>query len=139
MANEVHLDIDEGRLNEVVMGQTTRFVNGFVRRVVTEAVALAPKRTGALARSTHSDPVVHTGPWTIETGVSADVRYAGPVHEGARPHVIRPRRVGGVLAFQIGGRQIFAARVNHPGQRSQPFIRNAVHRVTSADPRITMQ
>jgi hypothetical protein len=111
------------------------FATGFVSTVSTVAKGLAPVRTGRLKASIHPDPVRRSGPWSIRTGVSADAPYAAPVHEGARPHVIRPRNAR-ALRFEINGRVIFARRVNHPGQRAQPFLTNAAHRVVSADPRI---
>jgi hypothetical protein len=111
------------------------FATGFVSTVSTVAKGLAPVRTGRLKASIHPDSVRRSGPWSISTGVSADAPYAAPVHEGARPHVIRPRNAR-ALRFEINGRVVFARRVNHPGQRAQPFLTNAAHRVVSADPRI---
>lgn len=129
------LSIDETALQTHVMGRLDLFAKGFVSTVSTTAKTLAPVRTGRLKASIHPDPVRRSGPWRIDTGVSADAPYAAPVHEGARPHVIRPRNVR-FLRFEIEGRVVFTRRVNHPGQRAQPFLTNAVHRVVSADPRI---
>lgn len=130
------LSIDEGKLETVVMGRLDIFAKGFVSTVSATAKTLAPVRTGRLKASIHPDPVRRTGPWRIDTGVSADAPYAAPVHQGARPHVIRPRNAR-ALRFEVdGGRVVFARRVNHPGQRAQPFLTNAAHRVVSADPRI---
>ena len=50
---------------------------------------------------------------------------AGYVIHGTRPHVIVPRR-GRALRFQAGGRTVFAARVNHPGNRPNNFLAEAV-------------
>lgn len=130
------LSIDEGALQLQVMGRLELFAKGFVSTVSTTAKAIAPVRTGRLKASIHPDSVRRTGPWQIDTGISADAPYAAPVHEGARPHVIRPRYAR-ALRFEVaGGRVVFAQRVNHPGNRAQPFLSNAVHRVVSADPRI---
>lgn len=129
------LSIDEGALQAHVMERLDIFAKGFVSTVSATAKTIAPVRTGRLKASIHPDPVRRSGPWRIDTGVSADAPYAAPVHEGARPHVIRPRHAR-VLRFEVEGRVVFARRVNHPGQRAQPFLSNAVHRVVSADPRI---
>lgn len=130
------LSIDEGALQTQVMGRLDLFAKGFVSTVSATAKTLAPVRTGRLKASIHPDAVRRTGPWRIDSSVSADAPYAAPVHQGARPHVIRPRNAR-VLRFEVeGGRVVFARRVNHPGQRAQPFLSNAVHRVVSADPRI---
>lgn len=135
MASRATLSIDEGRLQSATMGRLEVFAKAFVSEASATAKQLVPVRTGALKASIHPDPVRRTGPWRIDTGVSADARHAAPVHQGARPHVIRPRHAR-ALRFEVDGRVIFAQRVRHPGQRAQPFLSNAVHRVASADPRI---
>lgn len=48
------------------------------------------------------------------------------VHEGTRRHFIRPRRRGGVLRFQVGGRVVYARVVNHPGYKGDPFLTKAL-------------
>ena len=48
------------------------------------------------------------------------------VHDGTRPHRIRPKRSGGVLRFRVGGRTVYAKVVNHPGYRGDPFLTRAL-------------
>lgn len=129
------LRIDQGRLQSTVMPRLEIFTRAFVDRVATTARQIAPERTGNLKRLIKADPVRRVGPWALASGVSSLARYSAPVHEGARPHVIRPR-VARALRFEINGRVVFARRVNHPGNRPNPFLSNAVHRVVSSDPRI---
>jgi len=132
------LRIDEQRLQTVVMERSEQFLRAFVSAATTEAQRLAPERSGRLKRLIVSDPVRRSGQWSLESGISGLANYSAPVHEGARPHVIRPRNAR-ALRFEVaGGRIVFARRVNHPGNAPNPFIRNAVHRVASADPRITV-
>lgn len=75
-------------------------------------------RTGALRRSIHVKVDQRaTGVWGRVLS-SGDVKYAG-IHEfGGRTkaHVIEPRKVK-ALAFMVGGSQVFAKRVNHPGSQ----------------------
>lgn len=119
------------------MERLDTFAKGFVGTVATTARGLAPVRSGRLKASIQADPVRRTGPWTIDTGVRANAPYAAPVHEGARPHLIRAKHAP-VLSFYWPkvGRRVFFKSVNHPGNRPNPFLSNAVHRVVSADPRI---
>jgi hypothetical protein len=135
MAQTPSLSIDEGQLQSVVMGRLEVFAKGLVSTISSVAKGLAPVRTGLLRASIHPDPVRRSGPWSLDTGVSADAPYAAPVHQGARPHLIRPRHAR-FLRFEVEGRTVFARQVRHPGQRAQPFLTNAAHRVVSADPRI---
>jgi phage gpG-like protein len=72
-------------------------------------------RTGALAASVEVE-----GPALADAGVltsvSAGTRYAAIQEYGGvtAPHDILPSRAR-ALAFVMGGRQVFAARVHHPG------------------------
>ena len=129
--------IDENKLQAAVMPQLERFTAGFVSRVATQAREIAPRRTGRLVSSISADGVRRAGPWHLSSGVTVGVPYAAPVHEGARPHLIRPR-FARALRFEVGGRVVFAQLVHHPGNRANPFLTNAAHRVASADPRITL-
>lgn len=51
--------------------------------------------------------------------------YAGYVEFDTKPHVIRPKKPGGVLVFEINGTKIFTKEVHHPGTTAQPFVRPA--------------
>lgn len=49
------------------------------------------------------------------------VFYGGFVRGGTRPHVIRPRDSNGVLRFRVNGQVRYAKRVNHPGNKPNPY------------------
>jgi len=129
------LTIDEPALQSVVMGRLEVFAREFVDAASSAARAAAPVRTGELKGSIRPQEVRRTGPWRLETGVAAVAAHAVYVHEGTRPHVIRPRNAR-ALRFEAGGRIVFAKRANHPGQRAQPFLAEAVRRTAEADSRI---
>jgi hypothetical protein len=76
-----------------------------------------PVKTGNLRR-TITSRVERPG---VRGVVGTNASYARPVHEGSRPHTIRPRRAR-VLRFKKGGETIFARFVRHPGTRGQPFL-----------------
>lgn len=63
----------------------------------------------------------------ISVSIYPTVKYALPVHEGSRPHVILPVRKQ-VLAFKKNGKMVFARRVNHPGSKGNKFVERTVSR-----------
>lgn len=97
------------------------------REVAAQASRLAPRVTGRLAGSIRAQPVMSLrGPmWRVESTVP----YAPFVEEDTRPHVIRPRRPGGVLRFKVGGRTVYARIVHHPGTTGQHFLARATRQV----------
>jgi hypothetical protein len=69
--------------------------------------------TGALSDSLRS---YHLGNAKGQfLGIRAEKPYATAVHEGAMPHVIRPKDPNGRLVFFRRGRLIATRQVNHPG------------------------
>lgn len=98
------------------------------RRITAQAKLNVPVRTGNLGRAIEPDPIKFAGPFRVETGVTAHTDYAAMVHEGTRPHVIRPRQAN-ALRFQVGSRTVFAKSVHHPGTKARPFLRNAADQV----------
>lgn len=109
-----------------------QFTTSQAGRIATQILAVAkrncPVRTGELRESGKVDGVSGKGNYRAEGAVSFTAPYAVFVHEGTRPHVIRPRRAR-ALRFEMDGRVIFAAHVNHPGTAPNPFLANAVRQV----------
>lgn len=89
---------------------------------MNRAKILTPVDTGRLRSSIKS--VISTYRARVET----NVKYAPYVHDGTRPHVIRPRRRR-ALKFNVGGQVVFAQSVNHPGTRSRPFLTRALRQI----------
>lgn len=98
--------------------------------VVNRAKILAPVDTGRLRASI--GPPQYSRTWTLrpQVTVSANVDYAQMVHDGTRPHIIRPRNAQ-VLRFLVNGRVQYARVVHHPGTRARPFLDRAVREVTA--------
>lgn len=72
---------------------------------------------------------IETRKRTVVDGLQGEVgnwgtRYAAAHHEGAQPHVIvpRPENKLGRLVFTVNGRKVFATRVQHPGNRPNPYL-----------------
>jgi hypothetical protein len=54
--------------------------------------------------------------------MSNDAKYAAILEKGSRPHIIRPKRPGGFLRFEIQGRIVYARQVRHPGTKPYRFL-----------------
>ena len=65
--------------------------------------------------------------------VFTDMKYAPYVEFGTKPHVIRPKTKK-MLAFRVGGKMVFARKVNHPGTRAYNYMKDAFNEST---PKIT--
>ncbi|MGA6208056.1 hypothetical protein ACPESR_25215 [Nocardia testacea] len=120
------LRIDRNQLAHQLTGPQgvlVRTVAIVSRRVESNASQRAPVDTGNMRRMIRQDPITVSG-LTASGGVTSHANYSAAVHNGSGPYVIRPRRAK-ALRFQIGGRTIFAAKVNHPGTRGRPFLANA--------------
>ena len=81
--------------------------------------SLFKDRTGEL-RGTLD--IVDTGAYTKR--LIARAKHSVYVEKGTKAHEI-VARAGGVLRFVIGGRVVYARRVNHPGTQPRPFMDNA--------------
>jgi HK97 gp10 family phage protein len=90
--------------------------------VKQRALELVPRRTGKLAQKIES---------RIEQGgqqgiVAARGRYAHLVHQGTKRHAIKHRKKK-ALRIRSGGLLFIRAQVReHPGQRGQPFLTDAL-------------
>jgi len=79
----------------------------------------APWRTGRLAQSIVKE--IGNG----EATIAALASHARFVMFGTAPPDISPMNAR-VLAFNVGGKLIFASLVHHPGTKPNPFMQNAV-------------
>lgn len=69
--------------------------------------------------------------WIIGTSVP----YAEQVEVGMEPTVIRPKNAK-ALKFEIGGKTIFAKKVNHPGFKGRHMFQRAIANIESNAKRI---
>lgn len=103
-------------------GMVYRNMERRVRRVEAEAIRRAPGSVGQHIRAS-----IQRGPGGEFRGV---IRSSHPASiylvNGTRPHMIFPRRPGGVLRFTVGGRVVYARFVNHPGTRPDTFMQDAL-------------
>jgi hypothetical protein len=88
--------------------------------IVSDAKDIAPYKTGNL----ESDIQVwddNISNLEIEIGNSKLAPYARYVHDGTKPHEIRPKNKK-ALKTPFGPRK----KVNHPGTKANPYLQNAV-------------
>ena len=100
-------------------GMIGRDLNRRLRTLQFRARSSAGIKTGELRRRMEIQRrVVKQG---LEGKVGSPVRYAAAHHQGAKPHVILPKKAR-YLRFVVAGRIVFASRVNHPGNRPNPYL-----------------
>jgi hypothetical protein len=107
------------------------------RETAEQAQRSAPVDTGQLRRSVTVGPQTTTG-GRIATQVSVkpqrspsspdNLDVARFTEGGTRPHVIRPKRRGGVLRWTSGGQVHFARSVQNPGTTARPWFYPALRR-----------
>jgi hypothetical protein len=88
--------------------------------IVSDAKDFAPYATGNLERDIQlwDDNISNL---EIEVGNSKLTPYAVWVHDGTKPHEIRPKNKK-ALKTPFGPRK----KVNHPGTKANPYLQNAV-------------
>lgn len=92
-------------------------------------------RTGVLRAAQNHPPDLRVQGDTLVGTVLNNTRYAAAVHNGTRPHTIRPVN-GRVLAWSdpTAAKGVrFAREVHHPGTAARPFLREAAERVIRTD------
>lgn len=121
--------VDQAQMRRVIRGASMTELGNTGRRVVNRAKILCPVDTGRLRASIKGKA---SRTWTLrpQFTVSSNVDYAPMVHDGTRPHIIRPRTKQ-VLKFNVGGQTVFAKVVHHPGTRARPFLDRALAEETA--------
>lgn len=103
-------------------GMVYRNMERRVRRAEAEAIRGAPGTMGTTIRAQ-----IRRGTGGEFQGVIS-VRHPAAIYvvNGTRPHMIYPRKQGGVLRFTAGGRIVYARYVSHPGTKRNDFLRQAL-------------
>ncbi|KUN37671.1 hypothetical protein AQJ30_15415 [Streptomyces longwoodensis] len=120
----VDVRIETGRIARFLRlrgGRVERKLRERTERVARIAAAEAP---GSMGR--YVDWHIETGPRGLEGVITCDHPAVLYVVQGTRPHLIRPRRRGGVLRFEVGGDVVYTRLVRHPGTRPNNFLARAL-------------
>ncbi len=115
----VQVTIDQGRL-----GRLLRARGGLAERALrrrTDRVAGIARGEAPGSMGDYISTRIEDGPRGLVGVVECDHPAVRFVLDGTRPHVIRPRRAS-ALRFELGGRTVFAKKVNHPGTRADNFL-----------------
>lgn len=122
--------LDRAELSRTIRGASRNELETAARQVMNRAKILAPVDTGRLRASIRIESR-RTALLRSRYTIGSDVSYAQMVHDGTRPHTIRPKRAQ-ALRFRIGGRVVFAKVVHHPGTRPRPFLDKALREVSAS-------
>lgn len=122
--------LDRAQLSRTIRGASRNELEAAARQVMNRAKILAPVDTGRLRASIRIESR-RTALLRSRYTIGSDLSYAPMVHDGTRPHIIRPKRAQ-ALKFKIGGRTVFAKVVHHPGTRPRPFLDKALREVSAA-------
>lgn len=154
MANRVRLELHSPpEIRALVYRDSVGpFIGEATRKVINRARVLTPVDKGYL-RSSHTMSVGLKRSGTLAVGrIETPVRYALPVHNGTRPHIIRAKTAGALSFYwgKAGSRVIVPKRgaaggravrlkngtlligkgyVNHPGTKPRPFYVQALREV----------
>lgn len=124
-ADATQLRLALGSWAQQVQDQATDVTVGLVRFTGDVPNATGELR-GAIAKE---GPTVDQGQ-RFRSRIIAPVIQAATTDKGARAHVIRPRRAGGVLRFNWpkAGGVVVLRHVNHPGNPPRPWWQRAIER-----------
>lgn len=117
-------DLDRGRIERMLRlpgGMVWNNMERRVRRVEAEAIRRAPGGMKARIRAQ-----IRRGPTGDFQGIiKVEHPAALYVLNGTRPHRIVPRTKK-ALRFTVGGQVVFATVVNHPGNKPNNFLKEAL-------------
>lgn len=100
-------------------GPTGRHLRKIGLFILRSGRKLAGRDTGRLRRSMYMRQHYRGRVQYVEVG--AKVPYAYDHHEGTRRHTIRATP-GRVMRFNVGGKVVYAKKVDHPGTKATKFL-----------------
>lgn len=124
MGYTVRIELDERKLRAVLTrrnGPVYEATKDIAERGAVLARLYAPVVTGALRDSIVVRRIGNGPTWAV----IAKAEHAKFVHKGTRPHRIQAVRRQ-ALRWGPTDAPIFAAWVNHPGTKANPFLKNAL-------------
>ena len=129
MAKGFRFEPDRAAIQQAGMAIARRTVTDVTRRVLNRAIILTPVDTGNL-RASNQMRVRQQGTKIVGEVINP-VTYSGPVHDGSRAYVVRPRRRK-ALRFVVGGQVVFAKSARIPARRGRPWLLRAMREVAGS-------
>lgn len=121
------LSIDRSQLNAAGLRQARSVVTRTTRRTMNRSQVFVPVDTGYLRSSAKMN--VGGAGLVVVGEVTYTAEYAAAVHNGRRALTIRPKRPGGRLRFEVGGRVVYARQVHQPARAGRPYLSTALREV----------
>ena len=117
MSTKISFDLPDFSL--VLKNATTQTLQETGFKVEEEAKKSAPVDSGYYRNNIGFDG---------KNKVIANADYSADLEYGTKPHVIEPKTAK-ALHFQSDGEDVFTKKVNHPGTKPNPVMRNAALKV----------
>lgn len=117
MSTKITFDMPDFSL--VLKNATTSTLQEAGFKVEEEAKKAAPANTGYYRNNIGFDG---------KSKVIANASYSADIEYGTKAHIIEPKNAD-ALHFTTDGQEVFTKRVNHPGTKPNPVMRNAAHKV----------
>lgn len=100
-------------------GEVGRHLRKIGLEVLGGARAIAGVRTGQLKRKLYIRQATRARYQFVEVGSTASHAYVH--HEGSKPHEIKGG-VGRLIRYNVGGKVVYAHKVNHPGTKGRKYL-----------------
>ena len=124
--------LDQSRTLAVAAGLASPYIAETTRRALNASRVGSPVDKGIM-RASH-EMTMQVRRTAVIGRVHVPVKYARMVHDGTRPHIIRPRRKQALKFFwKKKGVTVIAKMVRHPGTKARPWLWRAL--VATAVPR----
>lgn len=115
------LVLEPGRALAVAASLAAPVVADTTRRAFNRARITSPVDKGIM-RASH-EMTMQVRRTAVIGRVHVPVKYARMVHDGTRPHIIRPRRKQALKFFwKKKGVTVLARSVRHPGTKARPWL-----------------
>ena len=121
---EIRIRVDAQARNRIVTGLARDHVEATANLVAAGARSIVrPGKTGRVKGSIDVQQIT-VNSQRVRYAVLASNEHSVLEHQGARKHVIKPRRRGGMLRFywEKIGEDVAFPMVNHPGMKGTKFL-----------------